>query len=241
MKRIVCKNNEELSRSGALMFAEQIWKKPDSVLCFASGGTPLGTYKYLAEMCKGGMVDFSRVTAFSHDEYYPISKANDHSLDNCMWKNLFSQINIDRNNVFLPNGGASDPKKACDEYEKRLASCGGIDMQLLGVGHNGHIAFLEPADELPVNMNVITLTDKTIDANSRFFDSRDDVPRQALSMGIGSVLSTRRIIVLISGKSKAAIVQKMFSGVISTQVPATLLQLHPNVVVILDEAAASLL
>lgn len=241
MKRIVCKNYEEMSRLGAYVYAEQIWRKPNSVLGFATGGTPEGMYKCLVDMYVGGMVDFSKVTTFNLDEYYPMSKVSDQSYDYFMWSKLFSHINVKRENVHLPNGGAADPQKACDDYESLIERSGGMDLQLLGIGNNGHIAFNEPDDELYVSTHVAELTENTIEANARFFASADEVPRRALTMGIGSIMGAKRVLMLIAGKNKAPVVKKMFSGVVTPQVPASLLQLHPDVVVLLDEAAASML
>jgi glucosamine-6-phosphate deaminase len=239
VKRIICKNNEEISRLGAYIYAEQVWRKPNSVLGFATGGTPVGMYKCLVDMYKGGMVDFSGITTFNLDEYYPMSKSHEQSYDYYMWDNLFSHINVKRENVNLPNGGASDPQKACEEYENKIKLSGGLDMQLLGIGNNGHIAFNEPGDTLHVRTHVTDLTENTIAANARFFESRNDVPRKALTMGMGSIMQARRILMLISGKSKAPVVKQMFSGVITPHVPASMLQLHNDVVVLLDAAAAS--
>ena len=238
MKRIVCKNYEELSRAGVLVFARQIWEKPKSVLGFATGGTPVGLYDGLAAMYEDGVLDFSRVTTFNLDEYYPIEPADEQSYRAFMWKHLFSRVNLREERIHLLDGRAADPRAACEAYEQNIRVAGGIDLQLLGIGHNGHIAFNEPADELPVHTGVVTLTGQTIDANARFFGSRDLVPRRALSMGLGSILAARRIVMLIAGRDKAPAVQKMFSGTVTPQVPASLLQLHPDVLVLLDEAAA---
>ena len=241
MKRIICKDYAELSRVGAFVFAEQIWRKPDSVLGFATGGTPVGLYDALTALYQDGMLDFSRVTTFNLDEYYPMDPSHQQSYHAFMWEKLFSHINIDKTRVHLPDGTALDPRTACDAYESSLASSGGIDLQLLGIGHNGHIAFNEPGDALSARTNVVTLTERTVDANARFFGSRDEVPRQALSMGIGSILSAHRLLMLISGKDKAPAVKQLFSGAVATRFPASLLLSHPNVLILLDEDAASLL
>jgi len=241
MKRIVCKNYEELSRAGALVFAEQIWKKPDSVLGLATGGTPVGLYNGLVDMYKDKELDFSRITSFNLDEYFPMEPTEEQSYHSFMWENLFSHVNVRKESVNILDGRVSDPDKACADYEEKIALAGGIDLQLLGIGHNGHIAFNEPDEKLPVSTSVVTLTERTIEANTRFFESRDLVPRKALSMGMGSIMSARRILMLISGKDKAPAVKEMFSGTITTQMPASLLQLHPDVLVLLDAAAASLL
>ncbi|MDR1736155.1 MAG: glucosamine-6-phosphate deaminase [Oscillospiraceae bacterium] len=241
MNKIICKSRQEAARVGALIIARQIWDKPDSVLGLATGGTPVGMYAILAEMYRAGDLDFSRVTTFNLDEYYPISRENEQSYDYFMWKNLFSHINIDKSRVNLPDGGAADPLAACAEYERKIKAAGGIDLQLLGIGHNGHIAFNEPAQELSLRTGVITLTEQTIKANARFFASDEDVPKKAVSMGIGSILQARKILMLAFGEDKAPAVKKMFSGAVTTQCPATMLALHPDVTAVLDEASASML
>ncbi|MCL2747294.1 MAG: glucosamine-6-phosphate deaminase [Oscillospiraceae bacterium] len=238
MKRIVCKNYEEMSRAGALIMAEQIWSKPDCVLGFSTGSTPVGLYGNLAAMHEDGALDFSRVTTFNLDEYYPMPKANAQSYYTFMHETLFSRLNVDPARVHLPDGGAADAGAACDDYERALAAAGGVDLQLLGIGHNGHIAFNEPADEMPVRTALVSLTEETIEANARFFSNSDEVPRHALSMGMGSILSARRLLMIISGKDKAPAVSRLFSGIITTQFPASLIALHPDVLVLLDEGAA---
>ncbi|GHV33748.1 glucosamine-6-phosphate deaminase [Clostridia bacterium] len=241
MKRIVCKNYDEVSRLGAYVYAEQVWRKPDSVLGFSTGGTPIGMYKCLVDMYKSGLVDFSKVVTFNLDEFYPMSKASDKSCDFFMWENLFKHINVRRENVHLPNGGAANAVRACDDYEELISVCGGLDLQLLGIGKNGHIAFNEPADRLTVRTHVTDLSETTIEANAAFFGGRDIVPSRALTMGIGSIMTAHRVLMLITGELKAKVVKQMFSGEVMPQVPATFLQLHPDAVVLLDEAAASLL
>ena len=238
MKKIVYQNYEEMSRAGALIFAELIRDKPDCVLGFATGGTPVGLYDGLAALYGDGKLDFSRVSTFNLDEYYPLARNHPQSYHAFMWEHLFSRVNVDPARVHLPDGSAAGPQAACEEYERDLAAAGGIDLQLLGIGHNGHIAFNEPATELPVQTSLVTLTERTIEANARFFASREEVPRQALSMGIGSIMSARRLLMLISGKDKAPAVKQLFSGVITTRFPASLLALHPDVLVLVDEQAA---
>ncbi|GHV04562.1 glucosamine-6-phosphate deaminase [Clostridia bacterium] len=239
MKRLVCKNYDEVSRLGAYVYAEQVWRKPDSVLGFSTGGTPIGMYNCLVDMYRSGLVDFSKVTTFNLDEFYPMSKASDKSCDYFMWDKLFKHINVRRENVHLPNGGAANPQRACDDYEALIKLCGGVDLQLLGIGKNGHIAFNEPADSLVVRTHVTDLTETTIESNAAFFGGRENVPDRALTMGIGSIMKARRVMMLITGELKANVVKQMFSGQVLPQVPATLLQLHPDATVLLDEAAAS--
>ena len=238
MKRIVCKSYEEVSLVGALVMAQQIYAKPDSVLGLATGSTPLGLYKALIQMHKRGDLDFSNVTTFNLDEYYPIAKSNAQSYDYFMWENFFSHIYIDRSNVHLPNGEADDPERECLRYDAAIQAAGGLDIQLLGIGINGHIGFNEPDEVLSLNTHVTGLTSSTVEANARFFDSAADVPRQALTMGMGNILSAKKILILISGENKAPIVKQLFANVITPQVPASILRLHHDVTYVLDEAAA---
>ena len=241
MKHLICKDYDEMSRVGAMVVARQIWSKPESVLGFATGGTPVGLYRVLVGMFKSGVLDFSRVTTFNLDEYYPMSKEDKQSYHMFMWDNLLSSVNVSPQNVNIPDGGAPDPKGFCEAYEEKLRSAGGVDLQILGIGRNGHIAFNEPASELPVKTGVVSLSESTIDANARFFGDRGLVPKQALSMGIGTILAARSLLLLISGADKAPVAGKLFSGTVTTQIPATLLQLHPDALVLMDRAAAGML
>ena len=238
MKRIICKSYEEVSLVGALVMAQQIYEKPNSVLGLATGSTPLGLYKALIQMHKRGDLDFSSVTTFNLDEYYPIPKSNDQSYDYFMWENFFSHLYIDRDNVHLPNGEADDPERECQRYDAAIQAAGGIDMQLLGIGVNGHVGFNEPDELLALHTHVTDLTQSTIEANARFFASADEVPCRALTMGMGNILSARKILILISGENKAPIVKQLFADVITPQVPASFLRLHHDVTYVLDEAAA---
>ena len=241
MKKIICKNYDELSRVAAGIVARQIWAKPETVLGLATGGTPLGMYANLSQMHATNDLDFSQVVSFNLDEYYPIAKENRQSYDFFMWDNLFSHINIHRDNVNIPDGSAADPEKECAAYDQKIAAAGGIDLQVLGIGVNGHIGFNEPDTALLMPTHRTALTDSTIEANARFFGSADDVPRHALTMGMESIFNAKMILMLISGENKAAVVREMFSGKVSPQVPASLLALHPNVMVVMDQGAAKLL
>ncbi|MCL1903187.1 MAG: glucosamine-6-phosphate deaminase [Oscillospiraceae bacterium] len=232
MKKIVCANYEEMSAVAAYAVASQIRSKPNSVIGLATGSTPVGTYKKLVEMYKDGFVDFSKVTSFNLDEYYPIKHDNDQSYIYFMKDNLFNHVNISAAQINIPDGECSDPAKECADYDARLEKIGGTDLQILGIGNNGHIAFVEPAESLPLATSVVKLTEDTIEANSRFFKTADEVPREALSMGLKGIFSAKHILLLISGKGKAAIAKKLFDGTLSTSVPASLLNLHPNVTVI---------
>jgi glucosamine-6-phosphate deaminase len=238
MKRIICKSYEEMSAAAALIIATQVQNKPDSILGLATGSTPVGTYKRLAELYNDGFVDFSGVTTFNLDEYYPIKRDNSQSYYYFMNENLFRHVNIPVGCINIPNGECASPEIECADYDKRLTKAGGTDIQVLGIGNNGHIAFIEPGETLPLSTGVVNLTQDTIQANARFFDKADDVPKQALSMGLGGIFNSKHILLLISGKAKAAIAKKLFDGTVTTQIPATLLNLHPNVTVIMDSEAA---
>lgn len=238
MRRIICKNADEASIVGAAILAKQIWRNPESVLGLATGSTPVGMYQRLVEMHKKGELDFSGVRTFNLDEYYPIQKSNDQSYDYFMWKNLFSHINIKRDNVNIPNGECADPEKECADYEEKIEAAGGVDIQVLGIGLNGHIGFNEPENALKLKTHLTDLTPSTIEANARFFNSIDEVPGKALTMGMGTIMKARAILLLITGENKADVTRRIFSGAVSTDVPASLLNFHPEVTVLLDEAAA---
>lgn len=239
MEKIICKNDEEVSLYGAVLIAEQVRKNPYSILGLATGSTPVGMYRKLVEMHQRGGLDFSGVNTFNLDEYYPIKKSSDQSYDYFMWDNLFSHINIKRENVHIPNGECLDPEKECVAYEQRMKEAGQIDIQVLGIGVNGHIGFNEPEQELKLQTHLTDLTPSTVDANSRFFSSIEEVPAKAITMGMGSIMKARSVLLLITGAHKAEIAAKLFSGVVTTEVPASFLNLHPQVTVLLDEAAAA--
>jgi len=241
MKRIICKNYDEVSLLGTDILAKQIKQNPKIKMVLATGSTPVGMYKKLVEMHKKNGLNFSGVRTFNLDEYYPIKKSNDQSYDFFMRDNLFSHINIKPENIHLPNGESADPEKECADYEKMLAQAGGVDIQVLGIGVNGHIGFNEPENELKLATHLTNLTKNTIEVNSRFFKNIKDVPTKALTMGMGTIMKAKSILLLISGENKAPVVKKLFSGVVTTDVPASFLNFHNDVTVILDERAASLL
>ena len=241
MKRIICKNYEEVSLLGAEILAKQITLNPKMTLGLPTGSTPIGVYKNLAEMHRKNGLDFSGVKTFNLDEYYPIKKNDSQSYNYFMWENLFSHVNIKPENVHLPNGECENPEKECADYDEMLEKSGGMDVLLLGIGINGHIGCNEPADELELATHLGKLSQSTIEANSRFFKSIEEVPTQVLTMGIGGIMKAKSILLLIMGKNKAPVVKKLFSGVITTSVPGTILNTHPDITVLLDEAAASLL
>lgn len=240
---VICKATDykELSRKAANIIAAQIIMKPNCVLGLATGSSPVGTYEELIERHKQGDLDFSTVTSVNLDEYKGLDPENDQSYRYFMNTNLFNHVNIDKAHTFVPNGLEPDSDKACKEYDAIVKSVGGIDLQLLGLGHNGHIGFNEPADTFTLGTNCVDLAPSTIDANKRFFESEADVPRQAYTMGIGTIMGAKKIVVVVSGADKAEILNKVVNGPITPQVPASILQLHPDVTIVCDAAAASLL
>ena len=237
MKLIICKNYEEVSAAAAEIVADVMKANPACVLGLATGSTPVGMYKKLIEKNAAGEIDFSAVTTVNLDEYYPISPDNDQSYRYFMNENLFNHVNIDKTRTFVPDGQASDPVAACEAYEETVASVGAADIQVLGIGQNGHIGFNEPDAALEVKTHVTGLTESTIKANARFFASEADVPTKALTMGIGPILGAKKIIILANGAAKHEAVSKMLAGKLDTSCPASMLNLHNDVVVVCDEAA----
>lgn len=239
MKIYRTKDYDELSKKAAHIIAAQIVLKPDCVLGLATGSTPVGTYKNLVEWYKNGDLDFSTLSSCNLDEYRGLSPENDQSYRYFMNTNLFDHVNIRKDHTFVPDGQEADSNKACQMYEQIIQDLGGIDLQLLGLGHNGHIGFNEPAEEFPKITHCVDLTESTIQANKRFFEKESDVPRQAYTMGIGTIMSAKKILVVISGEDKAEILNKIINGPITPQVPASILQLHPDVTIVADNAALS--
>lgn len=237
MKFIVCDNYDEMSNEAAKIVAQQLKDKSDSTLGLATGSTPIGLYKALINEYKEGNISFKDVKTFNLDEYYPISKDNDQSYYYFMNDNLFSHVDIDLKNTDIPNGEAPDAAAECEDYEKRLSAGDGIDIQILGIGQNGHIGFNEPDESLFMNTHLTGLTQNTIEANSRFFASIDDVPKSALTMGIGSIMKAKKIILLASGSNKKDAVDALKNDKITTNFPATMLKLHSDVVIICDKDA----
>lgn len=228
MQHIKAANHQQMSQLAAIYIAGQVLAKPDSVLGFATGSSPQDTYKELIRLHKEGL-DFSSVKTFNLDEYYGVPKTDPNSYYKFMYDNLFDHINIGRDNIHLPDGTVDDPDAECLRYEEMIKEAGGVDLQLLGIGHNGHIGFNEPADFFPGITNHIKLTDSTIDANSRFYATREEVPKTALSMGIGTIMKAKRVILIASGAEKAEILEKAIYGPVTPQVPASILQFHPDV------------
>lgn len=240
MIRFICtKDYDDMSRKAANIIGAQIVAKPNSVLGLATGSTPIGAYARLVEGYEAGDLDFSKVTSVNLDEYRGLPHDNDQSYYYFMNYHLFSKVNIDVNNTYVPDGMIADADEACKKYDEIVANTGGVDLQLLGMGHNGHIGFNEPCDVFVKGTNCVNLTQSTIDANARFFASKEEVPTQAYTMGIQTIMNAKKILVVVNGEGKADIVKKAFFGDVTPQVPASILQLHPDVIVVGDEAAFS--
>ena len=240
MELVRAKDYNDMSRKAANVISAQVILKPESVLGLATGDTPKGTYLQLAEWQKKGDCSFAKVSSYNLDEYVGLTPDHPQSYHYFMRKNFFDLVDIDLANTHVPDGAAADIEQACNDYDRIVAAAGYPDLQLLGIGRNGHIGFNEPDDHFARGTHCVDLTESTIEANSRLFDSIDEVPRQAVSMGIQTIMYARRILVLASGKDKAQAVRDMVFGLITPRVPASILQLHPNCTVIADEAALSL-
>ena len=239
MKIYVTEDYQTMSRKAANILSAQVILNPSSVLGLATGSTPVGMYKQLIAWYKKDDLDFSQVRTVNLDEYVGLAPSHDQSYRYFMQTNFFDHINISPDNTNLPNGQAPDLAAECQRYNQVIRSLGGIDVQLLGMGHNGHIAFNEPGDDFGLETHLVDLTESTIDANQRFFDSRDEVPRQALTMGIKTIMQARQILVVVSGEDKADAVKAALTGPVTPKVPASILQMHPNVVLVADKAAMS--
>ena len=231
MRILETKNYEEMSALAADIIGAQVLLKPRCVLGLAAGSSPIGTYQKLIEACRQGRLDFSQVRTVNLDEYCGLTGDNPQSYRYFMDHQLFSQVNIPRENTFLPDGMAQDMEEESRRYEALVASLGGVDLQLLGIGHNGHIGFNEPTDSFPPTVHQVELTESTIQANSRLFDRIEDVPTQAITMGVGTILKADKIL-LIAGADKKSIVEEALYGKVTPQVPASVLQLHRDVTVI---------
>jgi glucosamine-6-phosphate deaminase len=238
MKLLVVKDYEEMSKVAAETFKEVINEKPNAILGLATGSTPVGLYKKLIEMNKNMEIDFSNVKTVNLDEYVGFGEENPQSYRYFMNENLFNHVNINKSNTFVPNGLAKNLEEETKNYDKRIDELGGIDLQILGIGSNGHIAFNEPDEFLISETHVTKLTQSTIEANSRFFNSIDEVPTKAISMGIGQIMKAKKILLLVKGEDKADAVKELLDGNITTNNPATILKLHTDVTVIIDEKIA---
>ena len=239
MRIYKAKDYVDMSRKAANIVSAQVIMKPNCVLGLATGSTPIGLYKQLVEWYNKGDLDFSEVMTVNLDEYKGLSRDNDQSYYYFMHQNLFDHVNIPAENTHLPNGMEPDSQKECQEYTNLIQSLGGVDLQLLGIGHNGHIGFNEPGDVFYMGTHVVDLTDSTIDANKRFFAHREDVPKQAITLGMGGIMRAKKVVLLAFGENKADAVRAMIKGDIDPKCQASILKVHTDVVVLLDKAAAS--
>lgn len=234
------KNYEDLSRKAANIISAQVIIKPNCVLGLATGSSPIGTYKQLIQWYNKGDLDFKEVKTVNLDEYRGLGKDSDQSYVYFMHHNFFDHININPNNINIPNGLNPNAQEECNRYDKIIESCGGIDMQLLGIGRNGHIGFNEPGSAFEKNTHCVDLTQSTIEANKRFFSDISQVPKQAYTMGIKSIMQAKKILLIASGEDKAQAIYNSFYGPVTPQVPASVLQLHPDVTLVADQDALSL-
>ena len=237
MKIYKAKDYKDMSRKAANIISAQVIMKPNCVLGLATGSTPIGTYDQLVEWYNKGDLDFSEVTTVNLDEYKGLPRTNDQSYYYFMHQHLFDRVNIDPERTNVPNGMEPDAEKECGRYEELIRSLGGVDLQLLGLGHNGHIGFNEPGEAFEKETHCVDLTESTIEANKRFFASADDVPKQAYTMGIKTIMQAKKILIVVNGENKADIVERAFFGPVTTEVPASILQLHNDVTLVGDEAA----
>lgn len=237
MKLIKATDYKDMSKKAASIFFSQITLKPNSVLGLATGSTPIGTYEQLIEWYKAGDLDFSQVKTVNLDEYVGLDGTNDQSYRYFMNDKLFNHVNIDKANTNVPNGKATDKDAECARYEELIKSLGGIDVQLLGIGNNGHIGFNEPNKYFDKTTHEVQLTESTIEANKRFFEKKEDVPTTAISMGIQTIMQAKKIVLVANGAAKADIIYETCFGPITPDVPASALQLHPDVTIIVDEEA----
>ena len=239
MKIYKAKDYKDMSRKAANIISAQVIMKPNCVLGLATGSTPIGTYDQLVEWYNKGDLDFSEVTTVNLDEYKGLPRTNDQSYYYFMHQHLFDRVNINPEQTNVPNGMESDAEKECGRYEELIRSVGGVDLQLLGLGHNGHIGFNEPGAAFEKETHCVDLTESTIEANKRFFESADDVPKQAYTMGIKTIMQAKKILIVVNGEGKADIVERAFFGPVTPEVPASILQMHNDVTLVGDEAALS--
>ena len=235
MKLIETATYEKLSRSAANLISAQVILKPDSVLGLATGSSPLGTYRQLIDLYKKGDVDFDKVISINLDEYVGLSAKDEQSYRRFMNENFFDHINIRQENTFVPDGCAKNLDAACKAYDAHIEAVGGIDLQLLGIGLDGHIGFNEPDDVFVKNTHVVALDPSTIKANARFFENEEQVPRRAITMGLVSIMQAKKIVLIANGAAKRDILEKAFFGPITPRIPASILQLHPDITVIYSE------
>ena len=241
MNVLIYENEEQIGIAAGNYMCGQVLQKPDSVLGLATGSTPLKPYGQMIELYKKGVVDFSSVTTFNLDEYVNLDIKDKNSYHSFMHENLFDHINIPEKSINFLNGNAEDLEQECKDYEQKIKNAGGIDIQLLGIGSNGHIAFNEPADCFQRWSHVVTLKESTVQDNSRFFNSIEEVPTQAVTMGIGSIMQAKKILIIALGANKAKAIKQLIDGNVTPMCPASVLQFHTDVTLMLDKAAASLL
>jgi glucosamine-6-phosphate deaminase len=235
----VLEDYDEVSRRAAAIVSSQIRRKPDSVLGFATGSTPLQLYDILIQSHRERGLDFSKITSFNLDEYVGLAPEHPQSYHHFMWENLFKHVNVTPSRVFIPHGMADDIEFFCEWYEQQILKAGGIDVQIIGIGANGHLAFNEPGSSLGSKTRIKTLTAKTVRDNARFFENPDEVPRQAITMGIGTILDARTILLIASGERKADAIKAALEGPVTGMCPATVVQMHRFAHVIIDKPAAS--
>ncbi len=237
---VVTKDNfDEVSKEAAKLLATLLRRKPDCVLGLATGSTPLGMYKELIRLHKEEGLDFSKVITFNLDEYVGLPPSHSQSYHYFMWENLFKHINVDPRHVHIPMGMAENIDEFCQWYEEKIEECGGIDLQILGIGANGHIAFNEPGSSLGSRTRIKTLSDKTCEDNARFFENKDEVPRYAITMGVGTIMQARELLLMAGGAAKADAIKATVEGPVMAKYPATIVQLHQFATVVIDSAAAS--
>jgi glucosamine-6-phosphate deaminase len=239
MEVVIKRDYEQMSKTAAQIVVDVLNTKPNAVLGMATGSTPLGLYQELVRQHKAGLVDFSRVTTFNLDEYVGLPPNHAQSYHYFMHEHFFQHVNIPRHNINIPSGTTSNYPAFCQWYERRIGECGGIDLQILGIGTDGHIAFNEPTSSLSSRTRLKTLSKMTIDDNARFFERREDVPVYAITMGVGTILDARRLVLVASGKSKAKAIAQAVEGPVTSMVTASALQMHREATVIVDDAAAA--
>lgn len=239
MNILIYDTQEQVNKVGATILANIVLAKPNAILGLATGGTPVGIYKELVAKNEQGLLSFSEVRTYNLDEYVGIDGEHDQSYRYFMNENLFNHIDINKANTHVPNGKVADAEAECVRYDAEIEAAGQLDIQLLGLGHNGHIGFNEPDDSQVPGTHVVELAQETRQANARFFANIDEVPTHAITMGVGTILKAKKILLVVKGEDKADIVKQALQGPITTQCPASLLQLHPNLIVLLDKAAGS--
>lgn len=235
------RDEEQFVQTAANQISSLLHTNPRATLGLATGSTPVGLYAKLIEMNRQGLVSFAQTTTYNLDEYVGLPENHPESYRTFMNEKFFNHVDIQMERTHVPNGNAADPEAECLNYDKMLEEFGPVDLQLLGLGHNGHIGFNEPGESLSGGTHVVELQEKTRNANARFFPSLDDVPTHAITMGVATILKARQILLLVRGEDKAEIVHRALKGPITTECPASLLQCHPNVVVLLDQGAGRLM